>query len=688
MAYVFICTGFVVLAFLNTYFRMDMPEREALRYVGEQAQGVEMLVISEDSKSRYSTEYTVKIKRINEEEVDIKAKLVCGFEGRAECFDSIFAAGELEYFEGDEATLLYVYVDDAKNARFISSGDAPLYQKAVAYGAEGMLIAVSEIRSRVSEYITELYGERAGGLAVGLIMNDKSGIAPEDIRDFRRSGVSHLLAVSGLHVSLLLGAIELLLRKLFLPKSVRCIFLSISAVALLVLSGFSMSACRSVFMLFILYLNYMLMEENDSPTSLFFAVFVIVLVDPYSIYDLGLLMSFLATLGLVTVYPLLENKIGSFFYTRLPRNVFFSLLKKILLGISITLVANIFLLPVMWYVFGEISLVSPIVNIIISPVVSLLMPCIALGAVLGGVPLVNELFAVAVNLLTYVMTEIIEFFSSFDAATVSLRYSFAEYIIYAFVAFGILFMIIKLKRKWIIAIPPIAAALSFCVGLAIYNYTTTPMLYYCKAYNNTAFISVDEGKANIIDASGGGILFYRDIVNEARENTAVSIDTVVIGRVRYRHISSIEYLVSSNIVERILLPRPQDMDGGSAEICWDIYDIAVEHGAEVILYDIKEVIEIAENISFAVTDVEMSGKDNKDRETVDIVMSYNDKIIYYGNTVSTENEALLIEKSDIFIVGEGFSFADGKVPDTQSDKRIIISPLGKKVTIPLDIIAE
>jgi ComEC/Rec2-related protein len=656
--------------------------------VGEQAQGVEMLVISEDSKSRYSTEYTVKIKRINEEEVDIKAKLVCGFEGRAECFDSIFAAGELEYFEGDEATLLYVYVDDAKNARFISSGDAPLYQKAVAYGAEGMLIAVSEIRSRVSEYITELYGERAGGLAVGLIMNDKSGITPENIRDFRRSGVSHLLAVSGLHVSLLLGAIELLLRKLFLPKSVRCIFLSISAVALLVLSGFSMSACRSVFMLFILYLNYMLMEENDSPTSLFFAVFVIVLVDPYSIYDLGLLMSCLATLGLVTVYPLLENKIGSFFYTRLPRNVFFSLLKKILLGISITLVANIFLLPVMWYVFGEISLVSPIVNIIISPVVSLLMPCIALGAVLGGVPLVNELFAVAVNLLTYVMTEIIEFFSSFDAATVSLRYSFAEYIIYAFVAFGILFMIIKLKRKWIIAIPPIAAALSFCVGLAIYNYTTTPMLYYCKAYNNAAFISVDEGKANIIDASSGGISFYRDIVNEARENTAVSIDTVVIGRVRYRHISSIEYLVSSNIVERILLPRPQDMDGGSADICWDIYDIAVEHGAEVLLYDIKEVIEIAENISFAVTDVEMSGKDNKDRETVDIVISYNDKIIYYGNTVSTENEALLIEKSDIFIVGEGFSFADGKVPDVQSDKRIIISPLGKKVTIPLDIIAE
>ena len=64
----------------------------------------------------------------------------------------------------------------------------------------------------------------------------------------------------------------------------------------------------------------------------------------------------------------------------------------------------------------------------------------------------HELFAVAVNLLSYAMTEIIGFFSSFDAATVSLRYFFADIIVYAFVSICVVFMIIKLKRKWIMII--------------------------------------------------------------------------------------------------------------------------------------------------------------------------------------------------------------------------------------------
>lgn len=662
--YILLCLVFVFVAIANVYFRVDIPQREAEKYVGERA--VSMLVVSKDHASEYSTEYTVKIKQIGDEAVDIKARLVCGFEAEANEFDKIYALAEIKYpsksasTNSDYGALLTVVIDDGENALYRRAAGDSLWEKICNRGIEGLPIGIEILRDRIADYIVELFGKDSGAIAAGLLMNEKSEIDAEIIRDFRRSGVSHLLAVSGLHISLLLGAVELLLRKLSVAKGIRCIFLVPSAFCLLMLAGFSMSACRSVFMLFVLYINYMLMEENDSPTSLFFAVFIIVLIMPYSIKDLGLLMSFLATLGLVTVYPVFDSFVTKLFNEKLPRKLFLSLLEYLIKSIGITLIANVFLLPVMWYVFGEFSLASIPVNLLTSPVVAILLPCIAIGAAVGRIPFICTIAVKAVELLTKCLVGIISFFSDMSLATVSLRYEFVDYIMYAFLFFMCLFMVVNLKRKWILSLPGVLSAVAFCICLAVHNFVSLPSLFYYTADKNDLFISIDKEKASIVDFSGGSIDMYSDALYFARNHTATSIDSIVFSHVHYKHISCMEYVMKNNVVRKIYLPMPEDAE--ASDISREIYFIAKEHGTEIELYESEDILTVSDMTAVSV----LREYDNGEKHiAINALLSYGDKIVLFSNNSSFSYAAGYVSDSDVLVFGAHNSVKGNEVETVQ-----------------------
>ena len=252
------CLAFALLAVVNSYVRIDIPRNQAEKREGITT--VSMLVLSKESSSEYRTEYIVKIKSMDKEKTNVKAVLVCDGKGTAEPFDTIYASVDIRpgadstalYYGGD--VLLTAYLDESFEAVVSIDGNGVTIGKIFSNGFDGILIGLEHLRDGISDYIVELFGKESGGLAAGLLMNDTSDISPEVSRDFRRAGVSHLLAVSGLHVSLLLGAAELLFKKLRIPKTIRYPMLALAAFMLLTLAGFSMSACRSVFMLFVMYL--------------------------------------------------------------------------------------------------------------------------------------------------------------------------------------------------------------------------------------------------------------------------------------------------------------------------------------------------------------------------------------------------------------------------------------------------
>lgn len=224
--------------------------------------------------------------------------------------------------------------------------------------------ALTGLRRLLSDRIREGVKGEGAALTVALLLGNKEGISEALSNDFQRAGLSHMLALSGLHLSILGMLLLRLLQGLGTPRHVSFPLLIVFLLAYTVISGFPLSLIRAALMLTVAELGKLLRLFNDPVTSLFFSVALIVLVSPSAIVDVGLLLSFLATLGIL---------IGLEVFPRSPRSLLGKLSLSILLALLSTVFAVAFTLPVTAVVFGGFSLISPLSNLIVSPLIHLIL---------------------------------------------------------------------------------------------------------------------------------------------------------------------------------------------------------------------------------------------------------------------------------------------------------------------------
>ncbi|PJE59706.1 MAG: hypothetical protein COU85_02250 [Candidatus Portnoybacteria bacterium CG10_big_fil_rev_8_21_14_0_10_44_7] len=201
------------------------------------------------------------------------------------------------------------------------------------------------------------------GFLTGLLLGQKTDLAAELKNNFARTGTSHLVALSGFNITIITQAVAALF--LFLGVARRRIFW----LCLLVVSGFVLmvGAGSSVVRAAIMGLLFLLAKkENRLPNAknaiLLAGVLMLWFKPGDLLFDVGFQLSFLATLGLVYLTPILAARL-----LRLPEFLGF---KEALIA---TLSAQIFVLPLLLFYFQKVSLVSPLVNILILPVIPLTM---------------------------------------------------------------------------------------------------------------------------------------------------------------------------------------------------------------------------------------------------------------------------------------------------------------------------
>jgi len=589
-----LCAVSILLPILSQAVLVDMRREKALSYSGERI--LKVLVVDDGYASAFSSEYEVIINEVDGETVSISSELICDFSGELNVGDIAYVRAEVHAVGEELNGYTRNYDEDIYIQALVENTDALVV---ISRGNLNAKIRLGQLRDKIADYMDDTLGEEPSALARGFLLGDKKDIPTETLRDFRRAGVSHLLAVSGLHISVIMGALELLLRKLCAPKGIRCVILSVSALVFLALTGFAMSAFRSVLMILCVYFSYLFVKESDPITSLFASVAAIMLIIPHSVNDVGLWLSFLATLGILSVYiPLTE-----LWHRRATKDVrgrFRAVFEKVFFALLLTFVCNTFICIVVWSVFGEISVVALISNPILSTVSEIFTIMIPIGALLGNIPVLGDMLVWCVSVLSEFICLVCELFSSVGGAVISLRYGFAGVIITLMSISLAIMLVIKLKRKWIVIIPPIAAVLAFSVCLGVYEFINRgkyKSVYYADDSNDMVIITQGYSAA-VCDISSGEKSFSYGISGIVSDNMATEISEYVLTHYHKAHISSIENIFRSMMVRKICLPYPEDLS--EFEIMANIVILAAEHGVDVEIYDNGEGIYLLRDMWCAV----------------------------------------------------------------------------------------
>ena len=524
----------------------------------------------------YSSSYLIDVLRVNAEPVDFSASL---------------EVEKITFFEyGDIIRCSAVFEEAVDKTQYLrgknifvvaTTEDCLLSQKA----EKDIGYYIHNANTYMCERFVDLLGKDAGGFSSTLILGNRTYVSSGMRLDFSRIGISHVLALSGLHLSILAQTLDFLLRG-FLKKKYRNIILIVSCIAFSIFTGLSASVIRACVMLCAIFVSEIAGEENDSMTSLFAAACLILLFDPASVYDIGFWLSVSATLGII----LTRSAAFSLFckWEKPRKNKLLRALYVIcqyFYGIlSMSLAALLFTLPITYFAFGEVSAMGLMSNFIFLPLTTVLLVLCVLFVPFSFVPYASEIFAFLCKHLANFILDTAHVLSNSEHANISLRYPFAPYI---FVILGIcLFLCIFIKRLSLIKIGAIVIlfALSFTSCFFAYSYMTkndTQVFVYTSASGE--FISFDAENTNyVIDISTGKYLHMHEALLSVKELSSTQVDNLVLTHYHQHHANSLYRLADIIKIRNVLLPLPETEK--ETEYFEEIKSILEEQEINYVLY--------------------------------------------------------------------------------------------------------
>ena len=198
-------------------------------------------------------------------------------------------------------------------------------------------------------------------LVMSFLFGEREGLSSSTRNKFRKSGINHLLALSGLHIAVIMGVLFLIARLFRMKMKIVTIFVLFVIILYLSFVNFRVSAFRaSVMVLFIMF-SYMVKRYVTLYSLLFAVAFVILLYNPEQLFLPGFLLSFAATFAILISSELIVVS---------RKNI---IRKYIVYPFTISILISLFTLPILLYFFSTVSIISPVANIIFIPLTTLII---------------------------------------------------------------------------------------------------------------------------------------------------------------------------------------------------------------------------------------------------------------------------------------------------------------------------
>ncbi len=494
---------------------------------------------------------------------------------------------------------------------------------------------ITLFRRSIAKFISDSTAPDSGGLLGALLLGEKEYLSPSVELNFKRLGITHILALSGMHLVMLSAAISAVLKLLRLGKRASTVITLIFAVLYTVLTGMSLSILRAAIMLLITGILYLISQTHDSITALFISVAAIIIFQPYAVYDMALWLSALATLGILALNE--YNRENEKEHTVL-RGILNSLLAS-LFAISATFTLSVLK-------FNETSLLAAPATLVYSVLTE-----IFLYAGILHIPL--SLFLPTGDIIgafgSFINSSI-AWLADIDVCCISVNFTSVRImsLIFAALFFGFLIFKTRYKKQMI--------ALISCVLISIYAVAAVLSINV----KNTEEIKYISGETESILISGGGETMLVDIGSHSQisayETTASlsKMNLTSIGTYAFMNYSDgidncIETLLGDIKIHKILLPVPKNES--EQELYEQAKSIADAENAELLVFEDEDVLRIS-----SVTVVPCITEEYDEDMSVLIALFAENKLYTYVNPSALTGKAKaaaldMMCNSDTVIIG-------------------------------------
>ena len=469
-------------------------------------------------------------------------------------------------YDGDTASGIYLRANNLEELELVPN-DRLFLRGLPSAGREW-------IRSR----IRSLFPDDTAALFQALMLGDKTELYQDESMQhaLSRAGIMHMVAVSGMHIAVLVG----MLLKLFgntRRSAVLCLLIVWSYV---LMTGSGPSALRAAIMQSVVLIAPLLGRENDPPTTLLFALALILLGNPHAAGSISLQLSFSAVAGILIFSDRLHEAVSEW----LPKRTPFRLKNYLSSTAAVSLSVLVFSVPLSGLYFGYVSVLAPLTNLLVMWAVPICFGGGFLACLLTGLFLpAGEMLAWLVSWLARFIVRVAGIVSGFD--------------------FSCLYLCLGVNILWLafVYVLYIAAALIpgarwkkwlYPTGIAVFSIfvlLTATRMYYAAADGYVAAVDVGQGQS-LVAFSGdrtvvvdcGGVNALRDAGDSTggylSSRGRQRIDLLVLTHLHLDHANGVQCLLEYMPVDKIILAEDVEDPNGLLPL---IRQSAQRHGTRI-----------------------------------------------------------------------------------------------------------
>ena len=519
----------------------------------------------------------------------------------------------------------------------------------------------NNLKQKIIYNINKILPQNTKDLFLGILIGYDDNLSEEIEESFRKSSLIHLLAVSGSHIVYIITGLGFILRLLKIPKRTRNILIVVFLILFMYIVDFSASVVRASIMGIILLSSLIFYRENDLLNTISLSMLLILLENPYKILNIGLLLSYFATIGIICGTKLKSKKEEE-------SNLLKSLLNYLKELILITLYANIFVIPITVYNFNTISLTFVISNLIAGILIG---PITIGGFILAIVSLISTKLAYIIGIPYNVLLELLIYstkltsigpFAEIFVATPNIIIVIIYYLILFLI---LLYLNLKYKEHNRFLVKKFLNYTNYFLKHLKKNYKFIIILFSLltliffilnqipkdlKIY----FIDVGQGDSTLILTptnkkilidSGGAETGSFDVGKSTLlpyllDRGITTLDYICISHFDSDHCDGFKYLLENMKIKNIILSKQYESTSNFEEIM----ELATKKRINIIKVEAGDILQIDKFVKFKIFSPKKELIDDINDNSIVMKLEYNNFSSLFTGDISQEIEGRLVKE--------------------------------------------